>query len=344
MSIKFATARHPDSAPERRLGKKAFRFSDFAGQFGLPIAWLMVIGIFGILSPHSFLTWSNFASMFGSQAVLVILTCGLLFPLRAGDYDLSLGGTMALSSMTVAVLNVNYQVDIGWCILAALLVGLIAGIVNGLVTTLFNIDPFIVTLGSGTFLTGVALWISDSQTISGVSPVLVKAVVGTRVLGIPVEFYYGIAFVLFVVYIFEFTSMGRRMLFVGRGREVARLSGIPVSRIRIGALTTSGVVAALAGVLYVGTYGGADPVSGQTYLMPAFAAAFLGSTAILPGIFNPVGAFLAVYFLVTGISGLAILGIPSYVQNLFYGAALVVAVVLSQVAKSWKLKKKAKAS
>jgi len=86
-------------------------------------------------------------------------------------------------------------------------------------------------------------------------------------------------------------------------------------------------------VLYVGTIGGADPTSGLQFLLPSFAAAFLGATAIVPGRFNPWGSLVAVYFLVTGITGLTLLGVQSFVQNLFYGGALVVAVVLSQIAR-----------
>jgi ribose transport system permease protein len=120
-------------------------------------------------------------------------------------------------------------------------------------------------------------------------------------------------------------------LFVGKGREVARLSGIPVARVRIGAFVLTGLVSAIAGVLYAGTAGGADPSSGLTYLLPAFAAAFLGSTTIVPGQFNPVGAFVSAYFLVTGITGLEILGVQNYVTDLFYGGALVVAVAATQI-------------
>jgi predicted ABC-type sugar transport system permease subunit len=88
---------------------------------------------------------------------------------------------------------------------------------------------------------------------------------------------------------------------------------------------------ALAGVLYAGAQGAADPVSGVTYQLPAFAAAFLGSTCIAPGRFNPWGATVAVYFLVTGITGLVFLGFSSFIQEMFYGGALVIAVTLSQL-------------
>jgi ribose transport system permease protein len=134
-------------------------------------------------------------------------------------------------------------------------------------------------------------------------------------------------------YVFEYTPLGRRLLFVGRGRSVARLSGIRVGRVRWGAMIASGLISALAGILYAGTLGSADPTSGLSFLLPAFAAAFLGATSIMPGRFNPLGAVIAVYFLVTGITGLQILGVQTFVQQLFYGGALVLAVALSQLAR-----------
>ena len=95
--------------------------------------------------------------------------------------------------------------------------------------------------------------------------------------------------------------VGRRLLFVGRGRSVARLSRHPRRRACAGARSSpSGVISAFAGVLYAGTLGSADPTSGLSFLLPAFAAAFLGATTILPGRFNPIGSIAAVYFLVTG--------------------------------------------
>ena len=114
---------------------------------------------------------------------------------------------------------------------------------------------------------------------------------------------------------------------------MSRLSGIRVGRLRWGALVASATLAALAGVTYAGTTGAADPSSGLQFLLPAYAAAFLGATAIQPGRFNPWGSIIAVYFLVTGITGLQLLGVESYVQQLFYGGALVLAVALSQLAR-----------
>ncbi|RWR00968.1 ribose ABC transporter permease [[Pantoea] beijingensis] len=302
-----------------------------AEQFGLIIVWIVMMAFFGYLKPDTFLTWGNFSTILGSQAVLVVITLGLLIPLTANDFDLSIAYTMTLSSVLIAVMNVNHGIGIGWAITAALLLGIVIGAINGLLMTLFRIHSLIVTLGVGTFVHGITLWLSDSMTISGVSNVLINAVIVQRLFGIPLEFYYAIGVALVLWYVLEYTAFGRRILFVGKGREVARLSGINTDRVRVLCMIASGFLGALAGVLYTGTQGAADPVSGISYQLPAFAAAFLGSTCIVPGRFNPWGTTVAVYFLVTGITGLVFLGFSSFIQEMFYGGALIIAVTLSQI-------------
>jgi ribose transport system permease protein len=323
-------AQAPPAPPEPRSRRLA---ADLAERYALLGVWAVTCVVFGILRPDTFLTTSNFSTIFGSQAILVVLTLALLLPLTAGDYDLSIAATMTLSCMTLAILNVNHHWSIVASIAAALGVGLLIGVINGALVVLLGIESLIVTLGTQTFIAGVVLWVSNSQTISGVSQPLIDLVVVNRFLGIPLEFYYGLALGIAIYYVFEFTPLGRRLLFVGRGRNVARLSGIRVMRLRWGAFVASGVISAFAGVLYAGTLGSADPTSGLSFLLPAFAAAFLGATTIMPGRFNPLGSIAAVYFLVTGITGLQLLGVQTFVQQLFYGGALVLAVALSQLAR-----------
>ena len=304
---------------------------DRAERYGLIVTWAVVIAGFGLARPDTFLSWANFSTILGSQAVLVVVTLGLIIPLTAGDYDLSIASVLTLSAMLVGVFNVNLGWSIEAAVAVALLAGALTGIVNAALVLYFRLQSLIVTLGMGSFLHGITLWVSDSQTISGLDSKLVDAVIVTRLFGIPLAFYYAIVVALLIWYVFTFTAVGQRLLFVGRGREVARLSGIRVDRVRWTALVVSSFLGSFAGVLYVGTTGAADPSSGLTYLLPAFAAAFLGATSIMPGRFNPIGSVIAVYFLVTGITGLSILGISTFVQDLFYGGALIVAVTLSQI-------------
>jgi ribose transport system permease protein len=286
----------------------------------LIFVWLAVIALFGALRPDQFLTISNMGAILGSQAVLVVLVCALIIPLTVGEYDLSIASTLLLSQILIGFLNTRHDVSIAALIPICLLVGAFVGLVNGGFVILFGIDSLIVTLGIGTLLTGLVLYISEGQTFAGIDPSLTNAVVATRFLSIPLSFYYGLVLVAIVWYVYEYTSLGRR-------------NGLRVDRIRWGSFVASGVIAALAGIIYAGTTGAADPISGSNYLLPAFAAAFLGTTTIMPGRFNAWGSFIAVYFLVTGVSGLALFGLQSWVQNVFYGGALVLAVTLSQLAR-----------
>ncbi len=316
-----------DPVQSTKLGKKAKEPERFA----LIGVWVVLIVFFALVIPDTFPTLANLSNMLGSQAVLLILALGLIIPLRAGDYDLSIGSVLAMSAVTVAALNVNY----GWPVWAAAVVavfaGILVGLFNGFIVTKFDINPFIVTLGMGTVIVGISYMISNTRTITGVDPALSEAVLAKPFLGIPVDFYYAMLLCLVVWYMFEYTAFGQRLLFIGQNKDVARLNGVPVSRSRLLGLTLSATIASLAGVVYVGTTGSADTTSGAGFLLPAFAAAFLGSTTIRIGRFNPWGTFIAVYFLVTGITGLQLMGFPQYVQYLFYGGALVIAVVLSKI-------------
>lgn len=276
-------------------------------------------------------SWNAYATMFGSNAMVVVLTLALIIPLTTGDFDLSVAATMGLSSMIIAVMNVQLNQPIFISIVAALLAGAAVGAINAFFIVYFRVFSLIVTLGTGYFVAGLILWVSDSGTIAGISMGLVEAVILTRFLGVPLGFYYALILTVAIWYLLQYTALGRRALFVGRGREVARLSGVNVNSIRSGALIASSLLAAFAGVLYTGMRGAADPSSALAFLLPAFAAAFLGSTAIYPGRFNAIGAFIAVYFLSTGIMGLNFLGVDSFVTNLFYGGGLVLAVAISQL-------------
>lgn len=298
----------------------------------LPVVWVGLIVGYSIALPSTFPTVGNISATLGSQVITLLLALALMIPLLAGDYDLSVSYNAALCAMVISVLNVRQ----GWPWYAAavlvLFIGVLIGLVNAAVTLWFGIDSLIVTLGVGTLLSGVELLISGSAIVSGVSGQLV-AVITNRVLGVPLEFWYGAVICILLWYFLSFTPAGRRLLFVGRSRTVSRLSGIKVGRVRLLSFVAAGTISAICGIVFAGTLNGATPSSGPTYLLPAFAAVFLGATTIVPGRFNPWGAFVAVYFLGTGITGLELLGLASWIQPIFYGGALLIAVALSQLAR-----------
>jgi ribose transport system permease protein len=153
---------------------------------------------------------------------------------------------------------------IGWVILLALVSGLAVGLVNAFFIVFFRIPSLVVTLGTTSLITGIVQWMTNSSTIGGIDERLIDAVVGGRLVGVPYAFYYALLTAIVTWYVFDYTPLGRRLLFVGRGREVARLNGIAVDRVRVGALAVSGIVASAAGIVYAGVLGSADPYSGRT--------------------------------------------------------------------------------
>jgi ribose transport system permease protein len=201
-------------------------------------------------------------------------------------------------------------------------------------------DPFIVTLGTMTIVQGIIYVISGDNSVGIVSTGLSNWIFNNGFLSIPLEFYYGLAVFLIVWYVLSFTPVGQKALVIGQAREVARLSGVRVNRLRSWAFILGAVIAALAGIAYAATNGTVDPTAGSDLILPAYAAVFLGATAIRPGRINPLGALIAVYFLATGTAGLELLGVQSYIQQIFYGVALVAAISIPKVTRDRIFKRK----
>jgi ribose transport system permease protein len=302
----------------------------YGEKLALPVAWLILIVIFSIKAPDRFPTTSNLGSVLGTQSALFILALAALLPAMVGDLDLSLGFAGAMAAMVMAVLNTKHDWPLIPAALVALVIGALCGFFNGFVVVKLKTEPFIMTLGTGALFQGILLWVADSNTITGVSSSLSTWTYGHRIWVIPIQFVYALVLMLFIWYVAEYTPLGVRGLFVGKSRDVARLSGINSDRIRWGSFVVAGALAAFAAVVFVGNSGSMSPTSFSPYLLPAYAAVFLGATTIHPGRFNPIGTTIAVLFLATGISGLQISGAQDYAQYMFYGATLIVAVAGSR--------------
>lgn len=322
----------PTPRPADIVGVQRSQFlSDALYRYGLVLVWVVTMVIFSILRPDTFPTAGNMRAILGSQSVLALITLALVLPLIVGEFDLSIGANLGLSAIVVTVLNVQAGWPIGYAVAVAVALGAVIGMANGYFVIIVGVNALVVTLGIATLLTGIGYAVSNYLIVTGVSPLLTGAV-NYKIFGLPLSFYYVILLASVMWYVFRYTPLGRHLIFVGAGPEVARLSGLPVTRLRFGAFVVGGVLSAFAGILLAGTLGGEDPNAGAGFLLPAFSAAFLGAATVTPGLFNPWGALIAVYFLVTGISGLQMLGLNDWIQNVFYGAALVAAITLSHLA------------
>src|SRR6478672_11959978 len=229
------------SRPVRRFAP--FRRSEFFRRYGLFVLWAAMILLFSILRPSEFFTASNLQTILASQAVLLILALSLVLPSSVGEFDLSFAGVLAVSLVIVGWLNVLHHWAIGPTVVVAVLAGALIGGVNALLIVIVGLDSIVVTLGMGTVLGGLALGININTT-GGISDSLVTAS-RHEIVTLPLAFYYGVLLCVVLWYLMRFTPLGRYALFVGAGREVARLSGIRVRAICTGALIACSTIAAL---------------------------------------------------------------------------------------------------
>lgn len=295
--------------------------------------WGLMAAFFWLQMPNLFGTSASVSSIFGSQQVQVFLGLAVLVTAVAGELDLSVASIMGLTATAIPVLVSEHGVPILWACVISLVASLLLGAINAFFVVVMELSALVVTLGMATLLIGVAQAISKSQIVTVRNDALTN-LAAADLLGLPISFFYGVALALVITYVLAWTPLGRSIVFVGANREVARLSGIRVSRLRYGSYIVGAMLASVAGILLVGTIGGFDSSTSMTFLLPALAAVFLGTAVIQPGEFNAIGTMVAIYFLQTGIFGLQLMGYSGWIQNVFYGAGLVAALALSRIVRN----------
>ena len=315
------------SPPSRR--SQATLVERFAG----PALLVVMFALFAALLPDTFPTYNNLIAVANNQTITALVALGLLVPLAAGVFDISVGGILTLSVILSTLLFQSTAGDmpVPVVILATLLVGILAGLFNAILVVRLGIEPFIVTLGSGSVFIGISQLIANGKVISEHIPKGFTDLGRGEPLGIPAPLIYVGVLALVLGYVFVMTPLGRKIYATGANREASRLAGVPTNRILYLAFMTSGVCAAAAGLLYAMRIGAGQPEVGAQYLLPAYAAAFLGSTMIRPGRFNVLGLLIGLAIIAIGINGLQLNGIPSWVIPTFQGAALILAVVLTKL-------------
>ena len=285
--------------------------------------------IFSLWVPDTFLKWDTWKALLDSQAVTAILAIGLVIAISAGAFDLAIGAELGLGSILVSWFLVEKGFGIVPAIVLTLLGGALVGLGNGLLVTKVKIDSFIATLGMSSILLALIAWISSSRQILGLPESFQKIGV-TEVFGLTLPVYMTLAVGLIVWYVLERTPLGRRVYATGGNIEAARLAGVRVSLVLVGALMACATIAALAGLLLSAGLATGDPTIGPAYLLPAFSATFLGSTQFRGGRFNVWGTIVAVIVLATGVKGLQLAGAPIWIPDLFNGVALLLAVGLAK--------------
>ncbi len=309
------------------LGRRARRALSFRNISAAYILVAFVI-LFGIWIPGTFLTSGTLNSILYENSVSAILAIGVIAPFAVGAFDISVGANLGFSAVILGVLVTQDHWPWPLGIAATLVVGAAVGACNGLMVVWLRIDSIIATLASMSVLTGAALAVGNN-TVFVNFPNSFDQLGVEKFAGISIPVWCVIVVALVGSYVLDRTSIGRSLYATGGGAEAARLSGVRTYRCIFGALVASGFVAALAGVVLSARLGSAEADLGPPYLLPAFAAVFLGATQFKNGRFNIWGAVLATYTLATIETGLIEAGGPVWLPDVFNGLALALAVALT---------------
>ncbi len=298
------------------------------------LVWLLIAMIifFSVYSKTSgvFLSTANIRDVVGNESVIAIAAMAALIPLVALRFDISIGAVLGGSSVLVASLTVNSGWDLWPALIAAVLAGASVGALSGFLIAYIGANSFIITLGMSTLVAGVVSLFSHNNTIVGVPNGLLNFG-NQNWLGIPRPTWLLIVVAVLVAYLLRYTVTGRQLVQIGSNERSARLVGIPVRRLVLIAFILAGAVAAIAGALELARTGSGNPDSGTSFTLNALAACFLGSTTIRPGQFNVPGTIVGVFFVAVGVNGLTLAGASDWVEPVFNGASIIVAVALSAV-------------
>jgi ribose transport system permease protein len=321
VSEKTPQQKTPERTKHRKISTGFDRFS------GVYLGILFIV-VFGIWVPSEFLTTSTLHSVAAQQAVTGMIALAVLIPLAAGLYDLSVGATANVSGILTIVLMNNHHWAVFPAIVAGILVAVVIGCLNSFIVVRLGVNSFIATLGMSSILAAVEVIISsNSQPIPPASTAW-NEFTQTSVLGFQIVVLYLVVLAFVLWWLTAHTPVGRYLYAIGGNTEAARLSGVRINRYTTFALVTSATIAGLAGVMF-SSLNGPSLDFGGTLLLPAFAAAFLGSTQLIPGRFNVWGTLLAIYVLAIGVQGLQLVSGASWLSEMFNGVALIIAVALS---------------
>ena len=287
--------------------------------------WALFIIIFSLWEPDLFPTSSTVHILASGQAVDGILAIAVLIPLVTGAYDLSIGLVANFATILVTWLQTQHHFSPILAVLAVLVISAVIGTVSGFIVVRLGVSSFIATLGIGTVVGAFTIIISgDAQPVPATSHGWLDFT-QTQVLGFPIIFVYMIVIALIAWWVLDMTPAGRYMYAIGSNSDAARLSGVHVQRWVWLSLISSATLAGLGGILFA-SFSGPSLTYGQSALLPAFAAAFLGSTQLQPGKFNVWGTILAIFVLATGVQGLSYVTGVQWLDPMFNGVALLVAV------------------
>jgi ribose transport system permease protein len=297
---------------------------------GIYVLIIMII-VFSIWVPDTFPKWDTARQILNSSAIGAMAALTLVIPLSAGVFDISVPYTMTLSGVLCTYAIVNSGQSLVVALIIAMAVSLLVGIMNGVVVVSFKIESLIGTLATGFLIQALVQWRTGSRNVSGsvLAKQFQKIAQTSWLFHLTLPVYYALVLALMIWYVQDHTATGRRIYATGFNREATRLASVRTERLRFGCLIVSATLAGITGIVLASNIGSGSPTAGPQYLLPAFAAVFLGATQFKNGRFNAWGTIVAVLLLGTLTTGLGLAGVDQWVQQFATGVVLIAALALT---------------
>lgn len=317
------------SSGERTRGGRFHPTTQQLNEGGLAVALLLLIVVLGARSPY-FATIDNMWAILGDAALVGVVAWASTLVIVAGEIDLSVGPAVAFWGVVLAELNGKGNLPLWLAIFATLVGGTLVGALAGWLRGRFGVPSFIVTLGLWNALRGLAEFMTNALPVPIRSSGFLDTLGGK--LG-PVPTSAVIMLVLFVVFVFvaKRTTYGRSVFAVGGNARAAMLTGINVLRIRVILFATSGVMAALLGIIVAGRLSSGSSSAAQGLEFSVIAAVVVGGSSLSGGRGSMLGTLLGVLFITVIGNGLVILGVNSFFQDVVRGVLIVIAVLINML-------------
>lgn len=295
---------------------------------GLVVAIVVCFVVFSATAPN-FLTSINQLNILRQAAFTGIIALGMTWVIIAGEIDISVGATVALTSALIGVLTRDVGIDIAPALVLVLLAGTAVGLFAGAVRAYLGIPSIIVTLALFLSLRGTAEFITDASPISVFNPLM--DFFSGNFLGLPMPV---IVFAVFAVLFWAVsgkTVFGRQVYSVGSNARASQIAGLPVARVRVLVFTVTGFLASLTGVLLTARIGSGTSAIGSGLEFEVIAAVIIGGTLLTGGRGSILGTLLGVFFISILGNALVLYGVNSYAQNIVRGAVVLLAVLITNL-------------
>ncbi|MDQ1617779.1 MAG: ribose transport system permease protein [Actinomycetota bacterium] len=299
-------------------------------ELAAPAALLLLVVVFGA-ADSTFLTTGNIEAILQASAILVVLAVAQTFVVATAGIDLSVASTMTLGAVVLGQVY-SSGAGIGWAILAGVAAATAVGLVNGAIVAKGGITDFIVTLGTLSAASGLALILADGKP----QPVLSKFMLDLSASGIGIISWSVLvaAVVAVTAHVVLFrTRLGVHLLAVGGSTDAARSTGVRNVRVKMSVYLISGLLAGLAAVLLVARVGAAEPASNTSFLLNSVAAVVLGGVSLFGGRATIIGPVVGALLLASLVNGLTLLGVSQFYQPLAVGIVVVLAAFLTRFQK-----------